>query len=33
MNIVAGIKTGKRGIIEYLLAPVQGATQESLRER
>ncbi|NHZ65668.1 HlyD family type I secretion periplasmic adaptor subunit [Massilia genomosp. 1] len=33
MNITAEIKTGKRRIIEYLLAPVQRATQESLRER
>ncbi|MDQ1833425.1 HlyD family type I secretion periplasmic adaptor subunit [Massilia scottii] len=33
MNVTAEIKTGKRRIIEYLMAPVQRAGQESLRER
>lgn len=33
MNITAEIKTGKRRIIEYLLSPVQRASNESLRER
>jgi hemolysin D len=33
MNLTAEIKTGKRRVIDYLLSPVQTATQESLRER
>jgi hemolysin D len=33
MNLTAEIKTGKRRVIDYLLSPVQSATQESLRER
>jgi len=33
MNLTAEIKTGQRRIIEFLLSPVQRATQESLRER
>ena len=33
MNLTAEIKTGKRRIIEFLLSPVQRATNESLRER
>lgn len=33
MNLTAEIKTGKRRVIEFLLSPVQKATDESLRER
>jgi hemolysin D len=33
MNLTAEIKTGKRRIIEFLLSPVQKASNESLRER
>ena len=33
MNLTAEIKTGERRIIEFLTAPVQRATNESLRER
>lgn len=33
MNVTAEIKTGKRRVIDYLLSPVQGHVQESLRER
>jgi hemolysin D len=33
MNLTAEIKTGKRRVIDYLLGPMQTATQESLRER
>lgn len=33
MNITAEIKTGHRRIIEYMLSPIQRATDESLRER
>jgi hemolysin D len=33
MNLTAEIRTGKRRVIDYLLSPVQTATQESLRER
>jgi hemolysin D len=33
MNLSAEIKTGKRRVIDYLLSPMQTATQESLRER
>lgn len=33
MNLTAEIKTGRRRVIDYLLSPIQRATQESLRER
>lgn len=33
MNLTAEIKTGRRRVIDYLLAPVQQRTAESLRER
>jgi hemolysin D len=33
MNLSAEVKTGKRRVIDYLLAPVQSAAQESLKER
>ena len=33
MNVTAEIRTGKRRVIEYLLAPVQTALSESLGER
>lgn len=33
MNVTAEIKTGRRRVIEYLLAPVQTATGESFGER
>lgn len=33
MNLTAEIKTGKRRVIEYLLAPIEKAGRESLRER
>jgi hemolysin D len=33
MNLTAEIKTGKRRVIDYLLSPVQRATNESLKER
>lgn len=33
MNLTAEIKTGKRRVIEYLLSPIQKATEESFRER
>lgn len=33
MNLTAEIKTGRRRVIEYLLAPLQSAVSESLRER
>ncbi|MCY7306194.1 MAG: HlyD family efflux transporter periplasmic adaptor subunit, partial [Rhodoferax sp.] len=33
MNLSAEIKTGQRRVIDYLLTPVQRASQESLRER
>lgn len=33
MAVTAEIKTGQRRIIEYLLAPLQRAGSESLRER
>jgi len=33
MSVTAEIKTGRRRIIEYLLAPLLKATQESMRER
>lgn len=32
MNLTAEVKTGKRGVIEYLLSPTHEATAESLRE-
>jgi hemolysin D len=33
MNLSAEIKTGQRRVIDYLLSPVQAATQQSMRER
>jgi hemolysin D len=33
MNVTAEIKTGHRRVIDYLLSPVQRASNESLRER
>jgi hemolysin D len=33
MNLTAEIKTGKRRVIDYLLSPVQRATNESFKER
>jgi hemolysin D len=33
MNLSAEIKTGKRRVIDYLLAPMRQATHEGLRER
>lgn len=33
MAVTAEIKTGQRRLIEYLLAPLQRAGSESLRER
>jgi len=33
MNLSAEIKTGQRRVIDFLLSPVQRASQESLRER
>ena len=33
MNLSAEIKTGQRRVIDYLLSPVQRATDESLKER
>ena len=33
MNVTAEIRTGQRRVIDYLLAPVQRAVDESLRER
>ena len=33
MNLTAEIKTGKRRVIDYLLSPIQKASNESLRER
>lgn len=33
MNLTAEIKTGRRRIIEYLLSPIQRASNESMRER
>jgi hemolysin D len=31
--VTAEIKTGKRRVIDYLLAPIQQSADESLRER
>lgn len=33
MNLTAEIKTGKRRVVEYLLAPIQRAGSGSFRER
>ena len=33
MNLSAEIKTGQRRVIDYLLSPVQRASDESLKER
>jgi hemolysin D len=33
MQVTAEVKTGTRRVIEYLLGPVQRATDESLKER
>jgi hemolysin D len=33
MNLTAEVKTGRRRVIDYLLAPVQRTTAESVRER
>jgi hemolysin D len=33
MNLTAEIKTGRRRVIEYLLSPIQKATNEGLKER
>jgi hemolysin D len=33
MNVTAEVRTGKRTVLEYLLAPIQQMRAEGLRER